>query len=292
MAETDSWTIGRLLDWTAQYLRERQSDSPRLDAEVLLAEVLGCDRIQLYTRFDFEPDEQVRTQFRGLVRRRAEGAPVAYLVRRREFYQLSFQISPAVLIPRPETEFLVIALLDRVKERAEKAAAVAADVGTGSGCVAIAAARHCPRLSFFATDVSAEALAVARSNAQQHAVQDRVQFAQGDLLEAIPPEVRLDYVVSNPPYVTSDEMTELTRDVKDFEPHMALEGGPQGTTIIERLIPQAAERLRDDGHLLLEISPQLESRVTDLVRADDRFQLLPTLADLEGRPRVVQARRR
>jgi release factor glutamine methyltransferase len=290
MAETETWTIGRLLQWTTMYLAERGSPSARLDAEVLLADARGCRRIELYTAFDDTAAEPVRTAFRELVRRRAEGTPVAYLVGRREFYSLAFRVTPDVLIPRPETEFLVIALLDRIKQRAANGPVEIADIGTGSGVLAVCAARHVADCRVTAIDISAAALAVARTNADEHGVRDRIEFVESDLFAGVPADRRFDFVISNPPYVTTAEMEQLSPEVRRFEPRLALEAGPRGTEVIERLVPQAAERLNPGGWLLIEVSPMIEPAVVALLAADGRFTMAPTMKDLAGLPRVVQAR--
>ena len=293
MSQTEAWTIGRLLQWTTDFLKQRGADSPRLDAEVLLAHALGCQRIQLYTAFGDEPDEDVRKAFRELVRRRAEGTPVAYLVGRREFYSLSFRVTPDVLIPRPETEFLVIRLLDLAELQPPAGEAwEIADVGTGSGIIAICAAKRLENCRVAALDVSPAALAVARSNAAEHGVESRIEFLESDLLSAAPAERRFDFIVSNPPYIAEHEAPGLSRDVRDYELRGALVAGPRGTEVIERLIPQAAERLVPGGWLLIEISPQIDAAVRELIAADGRLEPHPTIKDLAGHARVVQARRR
>ncbi|HVW39105.1 MAG TPA: peptide chain release factor N(5)-glutamine methyltransferase [Pirellulales bacterium] len=292
MPETEAWTIGRLLQWTTDYLKQRGADSPRLDAEVLLAHALGCQRIQLYTAFGDEPHEDVRKAFRELVRRRAEGTPVAYLVGRREFYSLSFRVTPDVLIPRPETEFLVIRLLDLAELQSPAGEAwQIADVGTGSGIIAICAAKRLENCRMTALDISPASLEVARSNAIEHGVESRIEFIESDLLSAAPAERRFDFIVSNPPYIAEHEMAALARDVRDYEPRGALVAGPKGTEVIERLIPQAAERLVPGGWLLIEISPQIDAAVRELIVADTRFEPHPTIKDLAGLARVIQARR-
>jgi release factor glutamine methyltransferase len=306
MSSSEPWTVGRLLAWTTDYLKTHGSESPRLDAEVLLAEALGCQRIELYTAFDETPAEPQRTSFRELVRQRAEGKPVAYLVGRREFYSLSFRVTPDVLIPRPETELLVVTTLDLVKTYESCPAGGAcsaesrpaggtyfsiADVGTGSGIIAVCLAKQLPRCRVTALDTSPAALAVAKENAQQHGVADRIEFLESDLLSALPAEPQFDFIVSNPPYVTTAEMEQLAADVRKFEPRMALVAGPRGTEIIERLIGEAADRLHPGGHLLMEISPTIHQSVESLVQADSRFELGPTIKDLARLPRVVQARR-
>jgi len=289
MPQAEVWSVGRLLQWTTEFLKGRGADSPRLDAEVLLAHALGCQRIELYTSFESAPHESARTAFRELVRRRAEGEPVAYLVGKREFYSLSFQVTPDVLIPRPETELLVVALLDLAKPLSGRTPAVC-DVGTGSGVLAVCAAKHLD-CRVTAVDVSPAALAVARANAEAHGVADRIEFLSGDLLAAVPPAARFDFVLSNPPYVSTAEFARLAPTVRDFEPRLALEAGAKGTEVIARLIPQAAERLVPGGHLLLEISPMLDDAVRTLVAADPRLELGPTLKDLSRLPRVVQAKK-
>lgn len=292
MPETEVWTIGKLLAWTTQYLGQHGSETPRLDAELLLAEACGCQRIQLYTTFDDVPADAVRVAFRELVRRRAEGAPVAYLLGRREFYSLSFRVTPDVLIPRPETEFVVIRLLDLARQAGRDGALRIADVGTGSGILAICAAKKLANASVVAIDVSPAALAVARGNAQQHGVTERIEFFQSDLFVEVSNQEPFDFVVSNPPYIKSEEMAELARDVRDFEPKLALEAGARGTEVIERLIPQAAERLKPGGYLLIEISPQLEVPTRELLATDGRFTEIEFIKDLAGLVRVAQARRR
>jgi len=302
MSQPETWTVLKLLEWTTKFLRDRGADSPRLDAEVLLAEARGCRRIELYTAFDQVPPDDVRTRFREMVRRRADGAPVAYLVGRREFYSLSFRVTPDVLIPRPETELLLIRLLDLIKERAatDPAATIQiVDVGTGSGVLAICAlsaaganaTERNQKLQVTAIDISPAALAVAKANAADYKLADRITFLEGDLLAPLAAKPELDFIVSNPPYVKESEWQTLARDVRDSEPRLALVGGEQGTEIIERLIPQAAERLRSGGYLLTEISPMIEADVRRLVSADGRFEAPVVLKDLAGHARVVQARK-
>ena len=292
MPPSEVWTVGRLLQWTTDYLKRHGADNARLDAEVLLSESLGCQRIELYTAFDQVPAEDKLARFRELVRRRAEGMPVAYLVGRREFYSLTFAVTPAVLIPRPETEFVVIALLDLAKQRPSQQEIAVCDVATGSGIIAVSVAKHLPAARLTALDISEEALEVARANAAAHGVADRVQFARGDLMAAVSEDRRFDVVVSNPPYVSEAEAEQLPADVKKYEPWHALVAGPSGTEIIERLVPQAAVRLQPGGHLLIEISPMIHDAVLEILRADDRLEPLPTILDLARLPRVVHAVRK
>ena len=285
--ETQPWTVGRLLTWTADFLKDRGSDSPRLDAEVLLAHARGCPRIALYTDFGETVTDDVRDRFRQMVRRRAEGAPVAYLVGHKEFFSLEFAVSPAVLIPRPETEFVVMEFLTLAKDLP---APKVVDVGTGSGNIAVAVARHHPGALVTAIDISREALALAGRNAETHGVADRIRFVESDLFDAIEPDAAFDFVLSNPPYVASDEWDALPGGVRDYEPRVALDGGRGGTEVVDRLIGQAAARLNPGGHLILEIGAPQEEAVRRLVAEHEGFILSPTLRDYSGHPRVVRAR--
>ncbi len=229
-------------------------------------------------------------QFRELVRQRAAGMPVAYLIGHREFYSLDFRVTRDVLIPRPETEFLVVAVTDLVKALPPPRESVAiADVGTGSGILAACFGKHIPQARIWATDISAAAVEVARENCRSHGVLERVQLLCGDLLTPIPSNVWFDFVVSNPPYVSDAEYLELPRDVREYEPRQALIAGKDGLDVIERLIPQAAERLKPGGWLLVEISPMIEQAVHELLNRDGRFAPGRTVRDLAGHARVVQA---
>jgi release factor glutamine methyltransferase len=308
----EPWTIGRLLVWTIEYLKKHGAENPRLDAEVLLAKARGCKRIDLYASYGEEATDPLRITFRELVSRRAKGTPVAYLVGHKEFYSLEFEVTPAVLIPRPETELLVVALIDHAKkgvrtlfppesELAEEPMSqskkspdpfLVADVGTGSGILAVCAAKYLSQAHVTAIDVSPDALEVARRNAERHQLADRITFVESNLFAAVPSEARFDFIVSNPPYVSSAEMADLPPDVKDHEPHVALEAGEQGTAVIEPLIVQSAERLKPGGLLLIEISPMIAAAVEQLVRDNGAFDLGPTLRDPAGHARVIQATRR
>lgn len=286
----ETWTVLHLLTWTTEYLKSHGSDSPRLDAEVLLAHARDCERIMLYTAFDEVVADDIRSRFRELVKRRAEGTPVAYLVGKREFFSLSFRVTPAVLIPRPETEFLVVAALDALKEW--KMEPRVADVGTGSGAIAVAIARHSPQARIIAIDTSPAALDVARENADALGVADRIEFLESDLLAAVPPQAQFAVIASNPPYIGEGELPTLAPSVRDHEPRQALIAGPTGAEVIEQLIPQAAERLLSGGWLFLEISPLIVNRVVELLAADPRFDPAITSKDLAGLARIVKARKR
>jgi release factor glutamine methyltransferase len=284
----DRWTVGRLLNWTRDFLKKKGSESPRLDAEVLLASVLQCDRVRLYTEFEDEVAEKARSSFRELVKRRSEGAPVAYLVGRKEFYSLSFAVSPAVLIPRPASESVVVEALAKLKGM-EGPRCV--DVGTGSGCLALACLQHHKTARFVAIDLSPEALAIARGNAAKLELLDRVEFVEGDLLEPLAEQSPFDLILSNPPYIATAVIPTLEAGVRDFEPHLALDGGPDGLRVVDRLIVQSIPLLKAGGHLILEIGTDQESPVRSLIAARPEFDLAPTIRDAANHPRVILARR-
>lgn len=257
MSTAEAWTVGRLLTWTTDYLKKEGSTSPRLDAEVLLAHARKCARINLYTAFDEVPDDAQRAAFREMVKRRAEGMPVAYLVGHKEFYSLKFEVTPEVLIPRPETEHLVLAALDCAKSMNRTELQIA-DVCTGSGIIAVAIAKYLPSCRITATDISPAALAVARRNMELNQIDpQRINFLEGDLLASVSTATPFDMIVSNPPYVSESEYNRLDKSVRQFEPRLALVAGPTGGEIIQRLLVEAVERLQPGGFLIFEFSPML-----------------------------------
>lgn len=292
MTEQEPWTIGRLLQWTQRYLAQRDAESPRLDAEVLLAHARGCQRIELYTEFDTVADDDLREKFRELVRRRAAGTPVAYLVGSKEFYSLPFRVTPDVLIPRPETEFIVIRALDLAKTMRQQDPAKRVsvlDVGTGSGVLAICAAIHLEGSEVTAVDISEPALQVAQENAAAHGVADRIRFLKSGLLQHIPAGQKFDLILSNPPYVSNAEFDQLPAEVRENEPRQALVAGETGTEVIQALVQQAVPVLDQGGSLLVEVSPMIATNVQDLLRAIPRFKSTQITKDLAGHPRVVEA---
>jgi release factor glutamine methyltransferase len=284
----EDWTIGRLLEWTEKFLAEKGVEFPRLDAQVLLAHALGCKRIDLYgLRYGDIASEEVRKSFRTLIRQRIEGCPVAYLVGRKEFFSLEFEVNPSVLIPRPDTECIVMECLRLARELPEPRVL---DVGTGSGAIAVAVAKQHKGARVTATDVSADALAVAQRNAAKHGVADRVRFLQGDLFAAIPVGERFGFVLSNPPYIAREDLAKLPAGVRDYEPRLALDGGPGGFDVFNRLVEQARDHVAPGGHLLVEIGAPHESQARERLAALPGFELAKTILDGSGHPRVLWAR--
>lgn len=285
----EAWTVRRVLEWTTSHLKKHGSDTPRLDAEILLAQARNCQRIQLYTQFEEPLSDAVRAQMRDLVQRRAKHEPVAYLVGQREFFSLSFRVTRDVLIPRPDTETLVMEVLDAIKGRNEPRVL---DLCTGSGCVAIAVAKNNKNVQVTASDLSAAAIAIARENSERHCVTDRVKLWESDLFASIPSDLKFDVIASNPPYVPSAEIDQLDPEVSQHEPRSALDGGPDGLAILRKIIDEAPSRLMPGGLLLLEFTPEQAEALESLTVKDGRYDEVTIRKDLAHRPRVLKARLR
>ena len=287
------WTIQKLLEWTTDFFSKSATGNARLEAEVLLAEALDCERIQLYTRFAEVPDPEPLANFRAWVKRRGAGEPVAYLVGHREFYSLKFSVDSNVLIPRAETEHVVVAALEAAKEIAgdQSKPLRIIDVGTGSGCIAVTLATQLKNCKIAAIDVSEGAIAIAKTNAEDHDVADRVKFFQGDLLAALPAGSKpVDIIVSNPPYIGKSEIDTIDDQVKNHEPSVALFGGAKGTEIIERLVKQAPNYLLPGGYLIFETSPIVMDLCVKLVKSNPAFASVEVIKDYSDLERVVVAK--
>ena len=282
-------------------LRAAGVPSDTLAAELLLMHALGRDRTWLYTNPEHPLAAGESEKFFALVARRAVGEPTQYLTGKQEFWSLEFEVTPAVLIPRPETEHVVEVALERLGERGIKINMKTgdpsptlriADVGTGSGCLAVALAHELPHSEIVATDISAPALEVARRNAARHHVSDRMRFVQANLLENVSAEPCLfDLIVSNPPYIAREEAASLPAEVREHEPHSALFGGPTGVEIYEELIKQAGTQLYPRGILVLELGYNSADAVHKMLHGDRRWANISITNDLAGIPRIIAAER-
>jgi release factor glutamine methyltransferase len=293
---TGSASVGEALRSATEWLRASGSRSPRLDAELLLATALGVDRAEL-----FRAPERVLTRieerrFDGYLVRRQAREPVAYIRRRRAFRSIELEVTPAVLIPRPETETLVDVALEALADVPAGGDAAGGryeprvlDVGTGSGCIALALAAENPFVRVVATDVSAAAVEVARRNAARLGLGGRLDVRCGDLLDDLLPRERFDLIVSNPPYIPEAEYRTLEPNVRDYEPRLALHGGEDGLDVARRLIAAAAGRLRPGGVLAVEVGAGQAAAVGALFAAAGAFAAAQQRADLVGIPRVVFA---
>jgi release factor glutamine methyltransferase len=281
---TDIWTVRKLLEWTEKHFREKGIESPRLDAQILLAHAMGCQKIELYVRHEEQPTEPQRTKFREAIKKRAEGMPVAYLVGYREFFSLTFQVSPAVLIPRPDTETLVVEALRYLKPIASPRVL---DLGTGSGCIAIAIAKNHPGCRVDAVEIDAEAANIARANAEKMGVADRVTVHVGDLFAPLAHREYYDVIASNPPYITPTEYDALDKTVRDYEPKGALVGGADGLEFYRRIIRASANYLVSNGRLMLEVGIQQGETVAQLSQTESRLVFEKIYSDLNRIPRAV-----
>ena len=265
-----AWTVGRLLDWTTAWLQQKQIEGGRLSAELLLARALDCKKIDLYTRYDVQPTDEQRSTFRELVRRAANHTPIAYLLGSREFFSLEFAVSPAVVIPRPETEALVQRMIELCRQTPDRTWQIL-DVGTGSGCIAVAIAKYTRNTLIVAGDVSAPALAVAAGNVERHGLQDRVRLVEADCVN-LPPEVvppgGFDAIVSNPPYISEKAFATLPPAIRDHEPKVGLTiAGTDGLVMYRRFAKEAPPVLAPGGRLLIEIGHDQHAAVLEIFKS-------------------------
>jgi release factor glutamine methyltransferase len=305
ISEEDAMDVRTALTEAMARLRAAHVPSYTLAAELLLMDTLGRDRAWIYTHPEAPLDTAAMEIYFALVSRRAAGEPVQYLTGKQEFWGLEFEVTPAVLIPRPETEHVVEVALERLSARGASGRPLRiADVGTGSGCIAVALARELPHAEIVATDISAAALEVARRNAARHGVSDRIHFLQTDLLESLPPnscvsghesqitshESHLfDLIVSNPPYIARDEAASLPREVREHEPEEALFGGAAGLEVYARLIEQAGSLLSPGGILVVELGYGSDERVREMFHVKHCWHKVSIINDLAGIPRVLSA---
>lgn len=288
--------LGESLKAAIERLTSAHVPSPRMNAELLLMFVLGRDRAYLYGHPENELTADEHGLYEKALAQRSQGIPAQYITGHQEFWGMDLIVTPAVLIPRPETEHLIEAMLALVRPDQDLSTQAGAparhirivDVGTGSGCIALALAKEVPQAEIYATEISSDALEIARANASRHQLEGRIQFHETDLLAGMERD-SFDFVVSNPPYVGESEEDSVQLDVRKFEPRRAVFAGPAGTEVIERLIPQAREVLKPEGWLIMEISGTIAPRVRELLSSWSDVQIAN---DLQNIPRVAMARRR
>ncbi len=289
------WTTLAVLDWTSQKFQDAKIEGARLEAQLLLAHTLRCKRIELYTGFDRPLTEEELAAYRGLIRRRLQGEPLAYLLGEHEFWSLPITVDASVLIPRNDTETLIEVALERLGKKAGKPGGGQGrllDLCTGSGAIAVALLHELAEWTGVATDVSAPALAIAKQNAERNGVAERLALYQGDLWAALPAEVAaapFELLVSNPPYIQSDVLATLSAEVKR-EPRLALDGGPDGLVFYDRICAEAAAHLAPGGWILLEHGYDQAEPVAERLRAAG-FADVATVYDLGRNPRIAVARR-
>ena len=284
------WRVVDLLDWTSGYFEQHGIPNPRLDAEVLLGHLLNKTRLQLYLHFEMPVFQEHLTPFRELIKKRIEHTPVSYITNRKEFLSLDFYVDERVLIPRPETEQLVETILATKTDTAQRLL----ELGTGSGAIATSLAVHQPEWNIVATDISEPALAVAQKNAETHACTAQITFLSGDLFEPIktidkPEQRQFDWIVCNPPYIKRAERENLSPDVRDYEPEIALFAGDDGLAVIRRLIAEAPQYLAPNGKLIFEIGDTQSDCVQSLMNAERAYCTYELLKDYAEKDRLVLA---
>jgi release factor glutamine methyltransferase len=289
-----TWTIKDLLRVTATYLGEKGVDNPRLDSEVLLAHHLKKDRMALYLEFDQPLTQEEISGYRGLIKRRVRREPLQYITGTQEFWSLDFSVDRRVLIPRPETEVLVEMAVERLKEipLSKDHFPKFLDMGTGCGAIAVSLAREVQDARIWATDISDKALEVARFNAKKHGVLDRIQFRRGDLWEAVEGEnTPFDIILSNPPYVASEEYRDLPPEVRDYEPRLALDGKEGGMHYLFGIASAAPRYLKPGGWILLEMAPPQTEKTLSLIKRVGGYGKALRVKDYGRLYRVVAAQK-
>ncbi|MDB5332964.1 MAG: protein-(glutamine-N5) methyltransferase, release factor-specific [Phycisphaerales bacterium] len=295
MADGGTWTVRRLLEWTTGYFTRKNVDQPRLAAELLLGHVLNYPRIKLYTDYERVLTDAQLAVFRPLVQRAAEDEPIAYLTGRAHFFNLEFDVTRDVLIPRPDTETLVENVMQFVRNQAGMEAPRVLDLCTGSGCIAAAVAHHIKSAVVTATEISPAAVAIARKNIDRLGLTGRVLIEEGDLFEPLNHMVDVrpfDLILSNPPYIPTAQIEALDRSVKDYEPLQALDGGLDGLVIHRRILDQSPDRLVPGGRVFLEIAFDQGELATKVAQEYPAFEDVRVLKDYGGRDRVLTARRK
>ncbi len=287
------WTIQKLLNWTTEYLTSKGIDSPRLSAELLLSHVVGLKRIELYTQFDKSIAKEQLDRLHELVKRASQNEPIAYLVGRTEFYSLELDITPDCMIPRPETELLVERAIEFLRTRTEEQ--FVCDLCTGSGCIAVAIARNYPDCRIIATDISDAALSVAAKNIEKHQLGDRIRLLCGDLFDPLVPHLdvdKFDLIVCNPPYVSAAEFEKLGKNVKDYEPKLALFAGEDGLDTYRRIVEKVDAFLKPNGALMLEIGYNQGQAVKQLLEQAGCFSRIIVEKDTGDNDRIAIAKKK
>ena len=287
-----NWTIQKLLNWTTKYFTERGIDSPRLSAELLLSHVVGLKRIELYMQFDKSVAKQQLGQLHDLLKRAGQHEPIAYLIGKTEFYSLELNVTPDCMIPRVETELLVERAIEFLRTRTGKQ--FVCDLCTGSGCIAVAIARNYPNAHIIATDISDAALSVAAKNIEKHQLKERIRLLCGDLFDPLVPQLdvdKFDLIVCNPPYVSAAEFEKLDKNVKDYEPKLALFAGDDGLDIYRRIIERVEQFLKPDAVLMLEIGYSQGQAVRQLFEQANCFSEITIEKDFHDNDRIAIAKK-
>jgi release factor glutamine methyltransferase len=288
-------TVFEILNWSAHYLKDHRVENPLLNAELLLARSLSFRREELYVHLQSLVGQEEKETFEGFIKRRISGEPLQYILGHQEFWSIDFRVDSRALIPRPETELLVEQALLILSRHSWSRIPAVLEIGTGSGAIAVTLAKEMKNIFLVATDISKDALVLAKENAKSADVQDRITFVNGDLFDPFhPPKERtpFDLILSNPPYIIRRKINTLAREVKNYEPRVALDGGEDGLTFYRRIIPEAPFYLRESGWLLLEVALGQSGSVFEMIEEEGNFLDPQCIPDLSGIGRVVKAQKR
>ena len=291
---SDQWTIADILSWTQGHFEKLRPDSPRLDAELLLSYVLNCERLELYLNADQPLNDAERGTYRELVQQRAAGCPIAYLTGKKEFWSLTLEVNNATLIPRPDTETLVETAVGQIRKWQKihpETTCIIAELGTGTAAIPLALCAELLNLNIISVDCSADILAVASRNLERHEsllapCNNQIQLIESDLFSKINQQTKLDFIISNPPYIPTDNIKTLQVDVSQYEPHIALDGGPDGLSFYRYLLEIASGLLTKEGEMLLEIGFDQQADLSSLLQNFPEWKSSMFLPDLQGNVRV------
>jgi release factor glutamine methyltransferase len=284
--KSEQWTIKSVLDWTQTYFKEKFVESPRLSAEILLADTLGLERIDLYLQFDRPLDKPELASFKAKLLRRAQHEPVAYITGKKAFWKSTFNVSPHVLIPRPETELLLENAISLIQSKQGSMRII--ELGVGTGAIIVSLANEFPDHAYFGTDYSVQAIQIAMQNARQNIDHNnRIQFVVSEWFEALSTRYPFDLIISNPPYIAKEVFSNLQPEITRFEPQLALDGGQDGFIHIQTIIQQAANYLSTDGVLLLEIGFDQRKAVEKCVASSNDFKTVNIIKDYAGHDRIA-----
>ncbi|MGB3975212.1 MAG: peptide chain release factor N(5)-glutamine methyltransferase [bacterium] len=283
-----TWTIRKLITWTAEWFKNFDIATPRLDAEILLSHTINCTRLDLYLDPDKPVTDTERAAFRSHIKRRANREPIAYIIGSKEFWGRNFSVDPRVLIPRPETETLIEAALSKIPE---KAPWLVADLGTGSGCIAITIALEKPDVKVIASDISAGSIEVAKMNAFNLGASDRIMWRQGSwctVFNSLIQPKSLDLLLTNPPYIASGELLELQPEISKYEPDIALDGGKDGLQAYKELVQEAVFWLKSGSWIIMEIGYRQGEDIKGILK-EASFVSIEIIKDASGKDRVISA---
>ncbi|MBM4054591.1 MAG: peptide chain release factor N(5)-glutamine methyltransferase [Planctomycetes bacterium] len=287
-------TIRGVIQWAVRELQCSGIDSPRLDAEVILSHLLGCDRTELHTHPEKPVQCAIASQYKKAIQRRVQRTPLQYITHHAEFMSLDFYVNESVLIPRPETELLVEAAIKKANGFLSEDEIIVIDIGVGSGNIAVSLAKYIDISKIYAIDISPEAIDIAKINARKHGVENKITFLCGNIYEPLQSrgiKIKAHFIVSNPPYIASSELSVLQQEVRDYEPHTALISGTSGLEMFERILEDISSWLRPSGFLLLEVAEKQARQIIKMMKNTNIFTSIQRIKDYQNISRILIAQR-